>query len=487
MSVVGFELAAVAQSRLLSLSLTFFTRSPRRSRFSHRAVRWVPSGCPACGSSIACAARIDAASDGGLAAPAPEAGAEGDETDAASTLGRPRGARRRGWVPPRPLLPPRASEAAAASCEDGQPLTLSLNKLADVTTALIALLLASHLCLHCDLHVLSALLVALVIAGSATVTAMCFPQPEAGRSDGPSASRFVFGAIATAYLACFAHRFYAHAPWRGDGLLWSATAAGSAATMAAMSGMGEEEEGGGGLGAGQVQDADCAAAPLVDRLLRWRAGLVLVVAVVGNLHIISGTARSPWAVARFTGLVHGMLDAALVAFEVVPVSVCNHERVDSQGLGSLSSLAEAIVSSLMIASALLATPANRHRIHCRYGRYLKESELARTQQMPPTPMMHAVRLTDPDDAEDSDDRETSDAAMPEGGGSGGGDMPAEVCVVCMDSPMDHAFIECGHICACRGCAHAIMASTQRCPICRARASSVLKTYRVSAPGSTIRP
>ena len=474
MSVVGFELAAVAQSRLLSLSLTFFTRSPRRSRFSHRAVRWVPSGCPACGSSIACAARIDAASDHGLAAPAPEAGAEAG----------PRGARRRGRVPPKPLLPPMASEAAAASCEDGQPLTLSLNKLADVTTALIALLLASHLCLHCGLHVLSALLVALVIAGCATVTAMCFPQPEAGRSDGPFASRFVFGAVATAYLACFAHRFYDHSPWRGDGLLWSATCAASAVTSAATSGMGEEEVGGGGLGAGQVQHADCAAAPLVDRLLRWRAGLVLVVAVVGNLHIISGTARSPWAVARFTGLVHGMLDAALVAFKVVPISVCNHERVDSQGLGSL---AEAIVSSLMIASALLATPANRHRIHCRYGRYLKESELARTQQMPPTPMMHAVRLTDPDDAEDSDDRETPDAAMPEGGGSGGGDMAAEVCVVCMDSPMDHAFIECGHICACRGCAHAIMASTERCPICRARASSVLKTYRVSAPGGTIRP
>jgi hypothetical protein len=43
---------------------------------------------------------------------------------------------------------------------------------------------------------------------------------------------------------------------------------------------------------------------------------------------------------------------------------------------------------------------------------------------------------------------------------------ASICCVCLDSERTCVFVPCGHKCACRGCADAIMATEQNCPLCR---------------------
>lgn len=51
-----------------------------------------------------------------------------------------------------------------------------------------------------------------------------------------------------------------------------------------------------------------------------------------------------------------------------------------------------------------------------------------------------------------------------------------LCMVCMDAPNDHAFITCGHLCACGACAEFIHKESATCPICRSLVTGVLKTY-----------
>jgi hypothetical protein len=54
-----------------------------------------------------------------------------------------------------------------------------------------------------------------------------------------------------------------------------------------------------------------------------------------------------------------------------------------------------------------------------------------------------------------------------------------VCVVCQDSPAEHALVPCGHQCLCQDCSAQIMRTQQLavCPLCRVRATSTLKIYR----------
>jgi hypothetical protein len=50
------------------------------------------------------------------------------------------------------------------------------------------------------------------------------------------------------------------------------------------------------------------------------------------------------------------------------------------------------------------------------------------------------------------------------------------CVVCMESPKTHAFVPCGHICACGDCGARVMSSMASCPYCREPAIMAMRLY-----------
>jgi hypothetical protein len=45
----------------------------------------------------------------------------------------------------------------------------------------------------------------------------------------------------------------------------------------------------------------------------------------------------------------------------------------------------------------------------------------------------------------------------------------------MDAQSDHAFVPCGHICACARCAQVELSRRNRCPVCRQPTTQVMKT------------
>ena len=51
------------------------------------------------------------------------------------------------------------------------------------------------------------------------------------------------------------------------------------------------------------------------------------------------------------------------------------------------------------------------------------------------------------------------------------------CVVCLVESKDHAFVPCGHMCACEGCATEIQnTKNPTCPMCRSPFASVIKVF-----------
>jgi len=58
----------------------------------------------------------------------------------------------------------------------------------------------------------------------------------------------------------------------------------------------------------------------------------------------------------------------------------------------------------------------------------------------------------------------------------GADFDADVCVVCMDSLATHAFLPCGHKCVCQSEADMIMAHSKACPLCRMKATNVVRFF-----------
>lgn len=49
------------------------------------------------------------------------------------------------------------------------------------------------------------------------------------------------------------------------------------------------------------------------------------------------------------------------------------------------------------------------------------------------------------------------------------------CVVCIRAPKTHAFVPCGHLCVCQQCVPMMMIK-KRCPICRQKATQVIKVF-----------
>jgi len=63
------------------------------------------------------------------------------------------------------------------------------------------------------------------------------------------------------------------------------------------------------------------------------------------------------------------------------------------------------------------------------------------------------------------------APIDEEGTTGGDDL--SICVVCMDSKRDVAFVPCGHVACCGHCADLVKG---KCPVCRATVTSVLPLH-----------
>lgn len=52
------------------------------------------------------------------------------------------------------------------------------------------------------------------------------------------------------------------------------------------------------------------------------------------------------------------------------------------------------------------------------------------------------------------------------------------CVICTETNVDTVLYECGHMCACYGCARKLMQEALNCPVCRAPIKDVVRAYRV---------
>ena len=58
------------------------------------------------------------------------------------------------------------------------------------------------------------------------------------------------------------------------------------------------------------------------------------------------------------------------------------------------------------------------------------------------------------------------------------DVAPSECCVCLDEAKSHAFVPCGHLCVCAGCAESIMSSLKKeCPSCRGPAAHVVKIFQ----------
>jgi hypothetical protein len=50
------------------------------------------------------------------------------------------------------------------------------------------------------------------------------------------------------------------------------------------------------------------------------------------------------------------------------------------------------------------------------------------------------------------------------------------CVVCQESRKEYAFLPCGHMCVCEGCAASIQERDRNCPLCRGVSMSIMKIF-----------
>lgn len=55
-------------------------------------------------------------------------------------------------------------------------------------------------------------------------------------------------------------------------------------------------------------------------------------------------------------------------------------------------------------------------------------------------------------------------------------LKSDNCVICLSEPKTHAFIPCGHHCACKGCAFEAFGRSGMCPICRGDCDTVTKIF-----------
>lgn len=57
------------------------------------------------------------------------------------------------------------------------------------------------------------------------------------------------------------------------------------------------------------------------------------------------------------------------------------------------------------------------------------------------------------------------------------------CVVCIEEEVGAVLYQCGHMCTCARCAHALLGRRAKCPICRAPIRDVVRAFIACAPGT----
>jgi hypothetical protein len=138
-----------------------------------------------------------------------------------------------------------------------------------------------------------------------------------------------------------------------------------------------------------------------------------------------------------------------------------------------------IVNSSYIALALITTQHRRQKMSAVVSALLPHS-LSQGPQTDPASYVGHTELREPSGWASAAPR--SVGAVPMEGvdsrkrGAQLNPTPGEQCSICMNDAKDHAFIPCGHLCACASCAKAVIADSGLCPICRATTSSFLKCF-----------
>ncbi|PWA72829.1 Ankyrin repeat-containing protein [Artemisia annua] len=58
------------------------------------------------------------------------------------------------------------------------------------------------------------------------------------------------------------------------------------------------------------------------------------------------------------------------------------------------------------------------------------------------------------------------------------DICSSSCVICLDSPVEGAFIPCGHMAGCMSCLTEIESKKRGCPVCRTNIDQIIRLYAV---------
>ena len=84
--------------------------------------------------------------------------------------------------------------------------------------------------------------------------------------------------------------------------------------------------------------------------------------------------------------------------------------------------------------------------------------------------------SDETDEEEPEAESTPQTAMTIDGLSSSNSDILGSCTICGDEARSHAFVPCGHLCACGECASKVMRRDPRCPVCRCRALETIEIF-----------
>jgi hypothetical protein len=196
--------------------------------------------------------------------------------------------------------------------------------------------------------------------------------------------------------------------------------------------------------------------PILRTVRRATTGLSTAAILLHALLMAVRQCDGLWAYSRASIAFAGGL--RLVAAVVLHVEGVRGTNFPPGWLSLPSSL---LVNTSYLALALFFTERSRRKFShavlsaCDVGRFIGSTEQETSSSTPPA-------------------SPASPASPPVGPNDGS-------CAICMNGTKDHAFIPCGHICACAACARVVLrhgASEPTCPMCRVPITSMLRTFHV---------